>query len=889
MGQGRTAPGDRSIWRSAGQLAISVEDRFRFTLVVCFFALGFFGSGALFFLSDKRATSFNKEAAEVAIKRWHNRTPTLYDDLFGRNPSGEEIAPAILDSNRMIPQHLLPEHLIESEIAHAVQPNGTHVWVINKHPLLEKKQSLVLSETDYPELRIAREAFQFQKWLIVTLLSTLAGGFAALFFFNKFYIFRPLKLLREALLSRKLTDVAKFRESRKSKVIIERLEEKSRFPMEHFDSDEFGQIASILCEQDKKQKNERTSWAKVFNTINEPVVVFGLDLQLKFMNRAMEQFFDALDMTPELNSAMSAERFIETILQTNDEQSDKILRVIRHDHPKINAQTCKIELPDGHRNYRYSIATFVNHGEHYAVVSLAQDQDTGQSQALEDVILEHSTVQMKLVHKIQSLIRSNQPERESMISAACDALVDNMHGLLEESNNLNLLVNTTRVEFNLHQFFADLQIALDGQLSLKNQTEKSCPTFLFGYPTHLRQLLKGLLQAFKEANPALAAQLNASFDSQEKALTLSIHASDAETIVRNPSIALFMTHYNPILALNIHPEISLERNEFSRISIAATAAKQQLNQIDINSSNRELPEKLFLIGDKADKTNLPTDLFQNSSFSPKWISFHEIHLQKFTAERSCAMIVTGPNSNLKSKQTQKAINHLRAQRVPLVLVSQSPRRGETITALRLGFVSYLTLPIEQHEFTKLLILTMNKKLREGSHVTGLLTKHTVRDLIPSLGNVLIGSLSESSNAAGERLLRTLQRMGYSTTVANDVHGLFQLLHKRSFEYIICTSEISTGLKRRIQVSTKGTPCLLFGSNEAAETLKSTEQTTPQTTAHWTPIPDLENEDAIRSAFLQATEDLGARYEGRSTPSEALGDTKENDDNLDRLEQLDAAS
>lgn len=539
MGHGKGSPNDRSIWRTTGQLAISVEDRFRFTLVVCFLALGFLGSGALFYLSDNRAQKFNTEAAHVAVQRWHNRVPNLYEDIFGKTAGEVGTAPALIDSNRMIPKDLLPKNLISEQMAQVTHSEGEHFWIINQHPLIEPKYSLVLSENDYPELKIARESMQFQRWLIGTLLVTLVSAYAALFLFNKHYIFRPLKILREALLSRRLTDVAKFRQARKSKIIIERLEEKSRFPLEQFDSDEFGQIASILSDQDKKQKNNRLNWTKSFNTIDEPVAVFSADGLLRHFNSAMERFFEDLEISGELMSSMSADSFVTSILQASDESKDKILRVINQDYPKITAQPCVVEAPDGPQSYRYSIATLSNSGERFAVLSLIRDQSASNIQMVEDIILEHSNIQMKLVHKMKkALSQIPNSETESLLTI-CEALVDNMHGLLEESNNASLATHTNRIEFNLLQLLTELQGSLESQLGLRLNIEKNCPSFVFGYPTHLRQLIKGIVQGFRECNPKDKLLLNVGYDPQKKGLNISVMSFESVTVIRNPSLGLF--------------------------------------------------------------------------------------------------------------------------------------------------------------------------------------------------------------------------------------------------------------------------------------------------------------------------------------------------------------
>ncbi|MEY2988610.1 MAG: hypothetical protein RJB13_2131, partial [Pseudomonadota bacterium] len=446
---------------------------------------------------------------------------------------------------------------------------------------------------------------------------------------------------------------------------------------------------------------------------------------------------------------------------------------------------------------------------------------------------------------------------------------------------------TNRIEFNLFQFLTDLQGSLDSQLGIRLNIEKTCPSFVFGYPTHLRQLIKGVVQGFKECNPAKKVQLDVGYDTQKKGLNISVVSFESADVTRNPSLGLFLLHYNPIMALHSFSENELSPNEFSRVFVSVAAAKTQTGSIDFKLSSRELPDKLVLIGDKAEHPEVNELFLASPALTIEWYSINQIKDFRFIAQNTCAMFVTGSQINLKNKTTQKAISHIRSYKVPMMLASSSPRRGETITALRLGFSSYLTFPIDHNEFNKLLMLTMNKSLRERTQSTGLLTKHTVRDLLPSVGNVLIGEFSEQSDSSASSFLKLLQEMGYNVSLANHVHTFFELLHKRNYEYIICSNAISSGLKRRIQVSTKGTPCLLFGPPINSELGKHPEPKTQLSSQNWINIELPANDETIKTAFSDALNSLAARVEGRTAATETKDDSEA--EKSANLGQLDAAS
>ncbi|MEN9530380.1 MAG: hypothetical protein RI932_2253 [Pseudomonadota bacterium] len=837
---------DRSIWRSAGQLAVSVEDRFRFTLVVAFIGLGILGSGLLFQMTNRQAYQFSLEAADVAVNRWSANIAGRYGQVFNpafNNPTGE-IAPALLESNRIIPKQLLPENLARAEIAFSTQVNGDPVWIVNEHPLIEKGTALVLGERDYPELRIAREAFHFQRWLVGTLLFVLMGACAAFFFFNKRFVFRPLRILREALLNRRLTEVARVKQQ-KSKIRIERLEEKSRFPLEQFDSDEFGQIALILEDQDRRQKALRQHWLKSFNTINEPIAVFNNNGRLRHINAAMEEFLDELGLSPDLVDGMTSQGFVAAFLQMEEEIADKIEQVVNQTYPRICSQPCSVETPEGNRAFRYSIATISNHGDRFAVFSLVREQASTRGNSIEDVILEQCNNQLKTIHRIQHTLKNPSQGRDESIAHFCESMIDNIHNLLEFSNSINPSLASHKVEFNLRHFFRDMQSSMEGVIKLQIDFAHSLPNFVVGDPTHLRQFLKGIFQSCQESNSCENLLLDVSYNNSEKNLLISICSIDGSPILRDPSLALFVQHYFPFLGLKNVTEEELQSYEFLRVSIAAPAGANRVENLDLDLSNRQLPAKLYIVSDELIPENVQNIISDLHQVDCEWITPSEF-IDKNPDERSsCLLLFISNSQKLKEKQIQKVINHGRSSKIPSILLSQQPRRGESITALRLGFVTYLTLPMQQEEFLKLLILTMNKSVRESVGKLGLLTKHTVRDIVPSLGKVLLGNISKENHTTGVMLQKTLHSIGFSITEATTVHSFFEMLHKGNFEYVICPEDLTTGLQRRIQVSLKGIPCLVFGEQSASAEPSNDDNRQAAAAAPWLKIEDPGSELSVR--------------------------------------------
>jgi len=877
-------PNSGSIWRSAGQLAVSVEDRFRFTLVVCFIGLGLLGTGSLFYLSNKQAEKFNLEAANVAVNRWMGNYPSRHGQWFVPYlaDTSDENAPALLVPNRLIPQSLLPDYFIRSELTFASQASGEPVWIISRHPLIESGISLVLSEKEYPELRIAREAFQFHRWLVATLLLVLLGACIVLFLFNKHYVFRPLGMLREALLNRRLTDVARVKHSRKSKILIERLEEKSRFPLEQFDGDEFGQIAFILEEQDRRQKNLRLHWLKSFNTINEPVAIFGTNGKLKHVNLAMVEFLDEIGITTDLVENLNAHAFVSSFLQLDEEIATKLNKVLNQSYPRVCSQTCSIELPEGRRAFRYSISTISNHGERFAVFSLVHEQLLGQNQSVEDVILEQTNNQLKVIHRMQHTLKASVTGKEDAMLHMCDALIDNIHSLLEISNSINPSLASHKVEFNLQQFFRDLQDSVDGVIRLHVEFEKSSPNFIVGDPTHLRQFLKGIFQLCQETSSVGEIFIGASYQSFERFLNLSIRSLDGSAVLRDPALNLFMSHYSPFLSLKGETEDVLDSDEYLRVSISAPAGMNRIESFELDLSNRHLPSTLMIVSDEILPEDIRKVLESADKANCEWLTPGEILEKKLDVPGVCMLLFINNSQKLKEKQIQKVINHARANQIPSILLSQQPRRGESITALRLGFVTYLTLPVEQDELLKLLILTMNKSVRESVGKLGLLTKHTVRDIIPSLGKVLLGNISKDHQQTGSALTHTLGSMGFNVSEATTVHSFFELLHKGNFEYVICSNEISTGLKRRIQVSLKGIPCLVFGDSDAESNRSEEGKNNLQSSfAHWVKIDEPNNKQNIQVSFEAAVKN--ELNKGKSKLNTENGDSGQSESEIDTLD------
>lgn len=845
-------PKSKSPWRSASQMSVLVEDRFRFALVVLFIGLGLLGTGGLFIISDGHARTVNYDAADVAVNRWLGNYPGGYGQLFSSNGGKftNTDGPSLIEPNRILPTSLLPESLTRSNVTVSQQLNGETIWIINQHHLLDKGITLMLSEREYPELRVARESLQFQRWLVGAMLLILLCACTCFFFFNKHYIFRPLNLLREALLNRRLTEVARVKHTPKSKIIIERLEERSRFPLENFETDEFGQIALILEEQDRRQKSIRLDWLKSFNTINEPIAIFDADGKLCHINMAMDEFLDELGISSDLVSGINSTAFINSFLQLDETIANRLHRVLNQTYPRIFAQSCTIEFPDGQRIFRYSIATISNHGERFAVFSLVKQLLIGQNQSIEDFILEQTNNQLKVIHKIQSTIKDAAQGKDETVIHLCDALVDNIHSLLEVTNSLNPSIAAHKVEFNMQQFFRELEESLEGIFQLNIEFERNLPSFVVGDPTHLRQFLKGVFQSFQETNSINTLLIVISYNTSDRTLGISICSKNGSAILRDPSLNLFVAHYSPILSIKSALDDELQADEYLRVSLAAPAGINRVDSLELDLSNRQLPKTLVVVSDEVLPDDILTTLDNSEQFECKLLTPSETLETDLTSNNLCLILFINNSQKLKEKQIQKVINYSRSQKVPSILLSQQPRRGESLTALRLGFVSYLTLPLEQEELHKLLILTMNKAVRESVGKLGLLTKHTVRDIIPSLGKVLLGNISKEHLETGDALAKTLKTMGFRVTEATTVHSFFEFLHKGNFEYILCSNELSTGLKRRIQIGLKGTPCVVFGTGSQNSQNKTDDNKVNQVQSQggWINIDDPNDPSAIKSAF-----------------------------------------
>lgn len=845
--------------RGAASLSLSVEDRFRFTMIVSFVALGLLGLGAIFYISDLQTKKFQQEAVNLAVSRWAANDQLGLNGLNHliqpRYENPDDAAPILLESNRLILRVLLPENLSKSAFAVSAQANGDIIWIINKHPLIESNSSLVLGEKDFPELKISRETLIFQRWLAFALLIVLMSSCAIFFIFAKQYVFKPLHILRDSLLSRRLSDAARVKQLHNSKITIERLEEQSRFPLEQFEGDEFGQIAFILEEQDRKQKNSRDGWLKSFNTVNEPIAIFSQNGRLKFINEAMEQFLDEIGLDPDLVQNLQASAFLNSYLQLDEEIGARLAKVLNQKHPKVQGTPCSVELPEGSRRFHYSISTIINHGERFAVFALVREQVLGNNHNIEDVILEQANSQLKIIHRLQNAAREIPGAKAESFLHMCESLIDNIHSLLEISNASNPSLATHKIEFNVFQFFREIHESSDGSMRVNVELEKTLPTFVVGDPTHLRQFLKGIFQSCHETNSFTAITMNVGYNPTEKKLVISLFSPDGSAVLRDPSLQIYLSHYSPFLSLSNTADELLNNDEFIRINISIQAGMNRIEAFDLDLSGRQLPESLVIVSDDILPEEARSLIESSQQLSCHWLTPVDALEHQFSNANECMLLFISNTQKLKEKQIQKVINYVRSKGTPAILMSQQPRRGESLTALRLGFVGYLTLPFEQDELHKLLILTMNKSIRESIGKLGLLTKHTVRDLVPSLGKVLLGNISKNHQKDALVLSNTLTELGFKVQETSTVHSFFELLHKGSFEYIAFPDELSTGLKRRIQVGCRDIPCVLFGEARSDDASRGEEIRTNGGALpyNWVKINEVGNPDMVKSALKDAQE------------------------------------
>ncbi|NBW81594.1 hypothetical protein EBR21_07555 [bacterium] len=450
---------------------------------------------------------------------------------------------------------------------------------------------------------------------------------------------------------------------------------------------------------------------------------------------------------------------------------------------------------------------------------------------------------------------------------------------MEISNATNPSLATHKVEFNVFQFFREIQDSSDGAMKVCVELEKSLPTFVVGDPTHLRQFLKGIFQSCHETNSFSSVTMNVGYSTNEKKLVISILSHDGSAVLRDPSLQLYLSHYSPFLSLSNTADDELQNDEFIRIHISVQAGMNRIEAFDLDLSGRQLPQNLVIVSDDILPEEARELIDSSQQLSCEWLTPSDALDRQFSSSDECLLLFISNTQKLKEKQIQKVINHVRSKGTPAILMSQQPRRGESLTAMRLGFVGYLTLPFEQDELQKLLILTMNKSVRESIGKMGLLTKHTVRDLVPSLGKVLLGNFSKSHQKDALVLSNTLINLGFKVQETSTVHSFFELLHKGSFEYIAFPEELSTGLKRRIQVGCRDTPCVLFGEERPDDATRGEENRSNggAMSFNWVRISDVGNPDVVKDSLKVAQE----KERTFTEPQEGQDDNAENlDENLE---------
>jgi hypothetical protein len=804
--------------REHSQVILSLEDRFRFSMILIFSALATVSLAFVHYVSRLQYTKIKAEAASSAVQRWYSSAnPGLEELLIPKATNDKERAPAILEPNRKIHQSLMPQELTQAEISFSQQNNGEVLWIINKHPLLENNVSVVLHEQNHPELRIAREYSYLPDRMSIIIILTLTVGWVAIFYFERKFVFRPVQMIRDSLLSRHFTEVLRIRRRHHSKITIEQLEEQSRFPLSQLENDEFGQIALILEEQDRRHKTLNDQWLNTFNTINEPIAIFTQTGLVRTINQTMAHLINEIGHGNSNFDNIQAQKFMTEVLSFDDKMVSILNNILKQQHPKIHKIQVSLNTSESLKKYHCSIATIINHGELFAVLTMISDNSNINAIHIDDSFADFSHSQLKIIHRIQSTLRGKNDLSLEPLQNLCESLIDHTHHLIEITRPTPASKRLNDIEFNVFQFFKNIQSASEGIVENCLKIDKSVPNFITGDPTHLRQVIKGIFQFCYDTHPRTTISTNVSYEALSKKMCVSITTVDGTQALRDATMQLFLSHYSQFFSMQYASIEELREDEFVRFYVNAQPGITRIDPMSIDLSNRRLPKSLLIISDTPYHPELASILNSVPQINCEWIQSSAIFEREFSKNQDeCLLYFLSSSQNIAEYRVKQIMQHVNSKQIPSILAIEKPKRGESLTALRLGFAAFLTFPIANEEIHKLLILTMNRHVRESIKNHGLITKHTVREFFPSLGQFLLGDFSKDYQSDAKTLQETLSRIGFNVHIASTVHNFFEKLHQNSFEFVAYPDDISTGLRRRIQISCRDTPYIAFGQSAASD-------------------------------------------------------------------------
>lgn len=596
-------------------------------------------------------------------------------------------------------------------------------------------------------------------------------------------------------------------------IIVMRRQDAPHLPKEAIGADEVGILGAFIENEYLRQRRYEGLVRDLFESCPDPMLAIG---ESGIIYQANRPVLDLFGMTTEEFFAVKEQSSLADTLRNHLHLPESVCTVItsvlEQTGSRVGFQEFEVPKALGHRDLLLSVSALTYNNQRIAVVLIHNQRLRGQLIPW-NLVADFGVQQLDKLDRIHELVYG-----ECVIDAKATGWAevvvqlghvrDSINAILEISHAMSSRLSH-EVEFDLEKLLRHLLETMDLHAGINLDIESGVSPIVYGSPNYYRSLMTSILTEFKSMNCEEATIRLQRFD-ETPGIKVTV-CSTAVSVRRSRSNQVLCTMAK---FFGVQPIPLSRQNKNVFFAFSATPSNSEQSQCRLPSWQRldELAKKRIgiiqteaMVDQQTVRTLRGLKCKTGRWFELEQFAKNEVDIQTFDA---LIFLVGRPRwGDLPHLAT--AVNNANKQNVPSILVSRTPRRGESEDASKLGFTAYLSYPISRQEMERALNIITNPAILRITQARGILTRHVVRDMTESVGSALVSEFTEADGGPADCLTQTLEQVGFEVVRTRSQSAFFATLFQRRFDYVFCPGRLSSGLQRQIALVLRRRPTVCY--------------------------------------------------------------------------------
>lgn len=602
-------------------------------------------------------------------------------------------------------------------------------------------------------------------------------------------------------------------QSASSRIVVLRRLDVPRIPKEFISSDQVGMIAALIENEYLRQRRFEGLVRDVFESNPDAMVAIGENGLIYQANRPLLDLYGITES--EFFAPTTGSRIEDTLtgrLHLAPALVDNIIAILRQNAPRIAFREFETTRKLGHRDLLISVSALTFQGQRIAVIVIHNQRLRGQLIPW-NLVADFGVQQLEKLDRIYEKVYSDSLI-DTHSTAWAEVVVtlgnirDSINAVLEISHAMTSRTNY-EVEFDLIRLLNSLMEAMDVKQQAKIVVEEGFHPIVFGSPNHLRSFMTSLLSEFKTIN---SGEFVVSVNQQRGGVLLTLRCPARSKAVRRSRSSHVLCTMAKFFGFQPLPVDWRNRTDFFAFTLASRQSDEvHPKLLPWQRIDGLLNKRLAVVQTETVVEQQTIRVLQGiKSQHTAWFDLNHFSSGNQNPAAFDALIVlVGRPRWSEIADLNAVVNRARKAGVPALVISRTPRRGESEDASKLGFAAYLSYPISRHEVEKALLVITNPEVLTITRTRGILTRHVVREMTESVGVALVSEFDDGDSETADSLCRTLEGIGFEVVRTRTQSAFFSTLFQRDFDFVFSPSRLSSGLQRQILLVLRGRPTLCY--------------------------------------------------------------------------------